>query len=70
MEAEKGAFSDAFKRAAVLWGIGQYLYELPNVWTPIEAFGKSYKFSDQTKKDLAEKLDKWQTAYFARIEKQ
>src|ERR1041385_2356535 len=23
--AEKGSYSDAFKRAAVLWGIGQYL---------------------------------------------
>jgi len=28
MEAEKGAFSDAFKRAAVRWGIGRYLYSL------------------------------------------
>lgn len=64
VEAEKGAFSDAFKRAAVLWGIAQYLYELPNVWMPLEAAGKSYKFSDATKKELADKLDKWQTAYF------
>lgn len=36
VEAEKGAFSDAFKRAAVLWGIGRYLYMLPNVWTPLD----------------------------------
>lgn len=28
MEAEKGAMSDSFKRAAVLWGIGRYLYDL------------------------------------------
>ena len=26
-EAEKGEASDAFKRAAVLWGIGRFLYE-------------------------------------------
>jgi hypothetical protein len=32
IEAEKGAISDAFKRAAVLFGIGRYLYDLPNVW--------------------------------------
>lgn len=64
VEAEKGAFSDAFKRAAVLWGIGQYLYELPNVWTPLEAAGKSYKFSDAVKKDLADRLEKWQANYF------
>ena len=36
VEAEKGKASDAFKRAAVLWGIGRYLYALPNVWVPIE----------------------------------
>lgn len=29
IEAEKGALSDAFKRAAVQWGVGRYLYELP-----------------------------------------
>jgi hypothetical protein len=28
MEAEKGALSDAFKRSAVRWGIGRYLYEI------------------------------------------
>jgi hypothetical protein len=42
VEAEKGAISDAFKRAAVLFGIGRYLYSLPNKWVPIKAHGKSY----------------------------
>lgn len=28
-DAEKGEASDAFKRAAVKWGIGRFLYELP-----------------------------------------
>lgn len=69
VEAEKGAFSDALKRAAVLWGIGRYLYELPNAWTPIEPYGKSYRFSDDTKRQLADKLKAWQTAYFERLEK-
>lgn len=31
MEAEKGEASDAFKRAAVKWGIGRFLYDLPEV---------------------------------------
>ena len=31
-EAVKGGLSDAFKRAAVKWGIGRYLYNLPNTW--------------------------------------
>lgn len=35
IEAEKGALSDAFKRAAVLWGIGQYLYDLDSPWVRI-----------------------------------
>jgi hypothetical protein len=36
VEAEKGAFSDAFKRAAVLWGIGRYLYDMPNIWVDLD----------------------------------
>lgn len=35
VEAEKGAYSDAFKRAAVLWGIGRYLYDLDSPWVRI-----------------------------------
>ena len=42
VEAEKGALSDAFKRAAVLWGVGRYLYALENIWVNIEPRGKSY----------------------------
>lgn len=42
IEAEKGALSDAFKRAAVLFGIGQYLYSLPNTWVELEAKGRSH----------------------------
>lgn len=41
-EADKGAFSDAFKRAAVRWGIGRYLYALQSPWVQIEQRGKSY----------------------------
>lgn len=36
VEGEKGALSDALKRAAVKWGIGRYLYGLGNVWAPCE----------------------------------
>jgi hypothetical protein len=42
VEAEKGAISDAFKRAAVMFGIGRYLYSLPNEWVEIKQQGKSY----------------------------
>ena len=40
-EAEKGGLSDAFKRAAVKFGIGRYLYDLPTVWCPIEQRGRT-----------------------------
>lgn len=40
VEGEKGAISDAFKRAAVKFGIGRYLYELPNVWVEIDEYRK------------------------------
>jgi len=36
VEGEKGQYSDAFKRAAVLWGVARYLYYLPNVWCDLK----------------------------------
>lgn len=36
IEASKGALSDAFKRAGVRWGIGRYLYALPNRWVDLD----------------------------------
>lgn len=42
-EQEKGALSDAFKRAAVLWGIGRYLYGIDAPWVDVEPAGKSWK---------------------------
>lgn len=45
VEAEKGSISDAFKRAAVKWGIGRYLYDIPAPWVPCETYesnGKTY----------------------------
>lgn len=38
VEGEKGALSDAFKRAAVLWGVGRYLYDLPNTWVELDEY--------------------------------
>ena len=40
-EATKGGISDAFKRAAVKWGIGRYLYNLDTQWVAAEKRGKS-----------------------------
>lgn len=35
IEAYKGGISGAFKRAAVKWGIGRYLYELGDTWVDL-----------------------------------
>ena len=42
-EGEKGAISDAFKRAAVKFGIGRYLYAFPNSWVAIDQYKKIVK---------------------------
>lgn len=55
MEGEKGAISDALKRAAVSFGIGRYLYRLPNQWVPVEKRGKS----TYIKKGCIPELPQW-----------
>jgi hypothetical protein len=47
-EAEKGALSDAFKRAAVRFGIGRYLYDLKSGWIAIE----NKRIPDEERKKL------------------
>ena len=49
---EKGSYSDAFKRAAVLFGIGQYLYDLDSPWVAIEPMGRSFKIAQHEYKRL------------------
>lgn len=46
VEAEKGSLSDSFKRAAVNWGIGRYLYSLPAPWVELVPAGRSFKIKD------------------------
>lgn len=36
IEGDKGALSDALKRAAVRWGIGRYLYDLKAPWVDLK----------------------------------
>lgn len=46
VEQEKGALSDAFKRAAVKWGIGRYLYDVVTPWVALEKKGNSYVIAE------------------------
>jgi hypothetical protein len=52
IEAEKGALSDAFKRAAVRWGIGRYLYHLASPWVALDPMGRSWKIKDSEQSKL------------------
>ncbi len=36
IEPVKGGLSNAFKRAASMWGVGRYLYDLKNIWIPLK----------------------------------
>ena len=52
IEAFKGGISDALKRVAVLYGIGRYLYSLPQEWVELD----NGRMSAQTIKKLRAKL--------------
>jgi len=41
-ESVKGGYSSAFKRACVKFGIGRYLYDLPQFWLKVENSGSVY----------------------------
>jgi len=56
VEAEKGAISDAFKRAAVKWGIGRYLYDVEGPWVELRAAGRSFAIADSEYARLAKIL--------------
>jgi hypothetical protein len=51
-EAEKGQFSDAFKRAGVKWGIGRFLYNLEMKWIDFDGNGKPVDKSGKRIYDL------------------
>ena len=52
VEGDKGAYSDALKRAAVSWGIGRYLYDTASPWVDVEAIGRSHRIADNQRPKL------------------
>lgn len=52
-EQSLGAVSHCFKRAAVHWGIGRYLYNLPVAWVSVEKGGR---IPEQVMRELRAKL--------------
>ena len=58
IEAVKGGLTDAFKRSAVLWGIGRYLYQIGGVWVEIEQRGRGSYIKDSQQVRLRAQYDK------------
>lgn len=50
IEPIKGGLSNAFKRAASMWGLGRYLYELKGVWAALDD-GKYISQSEKPRLD-------------------
>ncbi len=46
IESIKGGLSDAFKRSAVKWNIGRYMYKMKPVWVKAKKQGRSYVVDD------------------------
>lgn len=63
VEKQKGEASDAFKRSAVMWGIGRFLYSLPIIKLPVKDNGKGkfVPYSEKTQKFItnSEQITKW-----------
>ena len=65
-EREKGNASDAFKRAAVHWGIGRFLYRMDRVWVNVndskqlvdDSGKRIWDLSDHCNRVLAKKYPK------------
>jgi hypothetical protein len=49
IEPIKGGLTDSFKRAACMWGIGRYLYELDGIWVDVEQRGNTSFIKDNQK---------------------
>lgn len=57
-KSHKAAATDAFKRAAVRWGIGHELYNLPSIWVKMDGNGKGAKALENPAQKLAQALAK------------
>ncbi len=45
----KGVFSDSFKRCAVKWNIGRYLYNIPEAWAALNEWGNAFDRNNSPK---------------------
>ena len=63
VEAEKGQYSDAFKRAGAVWGVGRYLYYAPNKWYQIQ----NRRFTNAALTQMQKDLEAFTSKFSARL---
>jgi len=56
-QAGKSAASDAFKRAAVMWGVGRFLYDMETVTLPCDQYGNPVDSSGKRIWDLTRHIN-------------
>jgi len=61
VEKEKGQASTAFKRAAVKFGIGRYLYDMNNAWFDVEKRGRTTVFTKAAQQRMTDLYARWIT---------
>jgi len=57
-ESEKGEYSDAFKRAGFMWGIGRQLYDFPAIWIQLNE-GDYYEKDGKTRLNSKFRPNDW-----------
>lgn len=57
-ESEKGEYSDAFKRAGFMWGIGRLLYDFPSIWIQLSE-GDYYEKDGKVKASPKLRPNEW-----------
>jgi len=68
IEWDKSQVSDAFKRAAVKWGVGRFLYNKEIVWVNIDQYKNPINKDGSKISDLNEYCNKL-SAYFSSLKK-
>ena len=58
-ESEKGEYSDAFKRAGFMWGVGRQLYDFPSIWVQL-AEGDYYEKDGKVKASPRLRPNNWE----------
>lgn len=60
VESIKGGASDAFKRAAAVWGVGRYLYYLPKIRVELDEYKKLKEIPELPDWAKTKNVERWE----------